>query len=351
MPSYYVDPAAGGANNGTSWTDAWTNFQSALDSALAGDTVYMRGTQVLAAIIDDDTKNGTIDAPITYIGVNASGTEDGTQFILNGNSAVVNCVKITGRSYKIYKNIQIKNATGDGLLGHTAICNYLQFYNITTNTCGGDGVGGGNYIFRETFTAVQWTANNNTSDGIYFGSAGGSFARVKCLNNGGYGLNYVDSTIINALMHNNTAGGVYLGSPGQVVVNCIIDSGTTGIYLISNSILIANCRITNCTTGISTNSWGAYTNCFFYGNTTDVGSARMKDYGHNRLSPSNTSDGYENRVADDFDLSTTGNGVGVEVKIGDLSSTNLAYITQGLPPQYSGGGAKSASMRGGFING
>ena len=35
----YVDQAASGANNGTSWTDAYTDFQSALDAALSGDII------------------------------------------------------------------------------------------------------------------------------------------------------------------------------------------------------------------------------------------------------------------------------------------------------------------------
>lgn len=35
----YVDVAATGSNNGTTWTDAYTNFQSALDAAVSGDII------------------------------------------------------------------------------------------------------------------------------------------------------------------------------------------------------------------------------------------------------------------------------------------------------------------------
>ena len=35
----YVDAAAAGANNGSSWTDAYTDFQSALDAAVSGDII------------------------------------------------------------------------------------------------------------------------------------------------------------------------------------------------------------------------------------------------------------------------------------------------------------------------
>lgn len=38
---FYVDSAAGGANNGTSWTDAWTSIDSALTTVAAGEIIYI----------------------------------------------------------------------------------------------------------------------------------------------------------------------------------------------------------------------------------------------------------------------------------------------------------------------
>ena len=41
MTDFYVDSAATGANNGTSWTDAWTSITSAPGGIAAGDRVFV----------------------------------------------------------------------------------------------------------------------------------------------------------------------------------------------------------------------------------------------------------------------------------------------------------------------
>ena len=73
MATYYCDPDAGGANDGTLWTDAWTTVQSGFDTATAGDIVYCRGTETLAAAIDVDTNAGTATSFIYFIGCNRTG--------------------------------------------------------------------------------------------------------------------------------------------------------------------------------------------------------------------------------------------------------------------------------------
>ena len=76
MALWYVDTTAGGANNGTSKTDAWTNIRSAFEWAgyAAGDIIYVRRNQTHTmtnahCIIGDVGTNGN---PIRMIGDNDS---------------------------------------------------------------------------------------------------------------------------------------------------------------------------------------------------------------------------------------------------------------------------------------
>ena len=94
--SWYVDSAASGANNGTSWTNAWTSLASA-SAVSAGDTVFISGGS-------SGTKNypmpgfpkyGTSDgARVTYrIGQDAG--HNGGVAVFNGSGNFVNNGNIT----------------------------------------------------------------------------------------------------------------------------------------------------------------------------------------------------------------------------------------------------------------
>lgn len=67
MANWYVDSAATGANNGTSWADAWTSFGAIVQSGLAaGDIVWVRaGTYDERFAI---AKSGSAGSRISYVG-------------------------------------------------------------------------------------------------------------------------------------------------------------------------------------------------------------------------------------------------------------------------------------------
>ncbi len=116
MATYYVDPAATGANDGSSWTDAWTSLQSALDTAGAGDTVYCRGTQTLSANIDENINDGATGNRRYIIGVNGIGVEDGTRFTVDGNSTAAYPLHWQGKgAFTEWRNVRFTNgATNSG---------------------------------------------------------------------------------------------------------------------------------------------------------------------------------------------------------------------------------------------
>ncbi len=67
MAIYYIDNAASGANNGTSWTDAWLNFTN-VTGVVGGDTVWISGGTVSKTYTTVEwlPRNGTEGNPILY---------------------------------------------------------------------------------------------------------------------------------------------------------------------------------------------------------------------------------------------------------------------------------------------
>lgn len=224
MTIYYVDPDASGLNNGTSWADAWTNVQSAFDTAVVSDTVYCRGTQILTVPIDIDTNEGTNEAGfLRFIGCNASGVNDGTRFVIDGNNVVTNCIQAAGRLDHIWiENFEVKRATNNGVDGGGIDNYYWVWVNCSFNNCGSYGVDG--YRLNSTWW-ILCTFYNNNSGVMPDGS----------------------SRFLFCSMHSNTS----IGAQGSYNVNglymgCIFaDNGTQAIRRVSGNGLIYNCVIDN----------------------------------------------------------------------------------------------------------
>jgi len=212
MPTYYVDPAAGGNDDGTDWTNAWTTLQRAIDGTngtqpAAGDIVYCRGTETLSASVDVDGNEGSDSVGfIRYIGCNGSGNVDGTRFVLDANSAAVNCLQVAaGIDYHCFENFEFKNATSGGVIG--ASWNYRwAFINCSFNNNGARGLD--NNTFRSTFY-ILCTAYSNTTDGFFMG---------------------FDNYMIFCSAHDNTGSGAFCNGNNQVIIGCLIyDNGDDGL--------------------------------------------------------------------------------------------------------------------------
>jgi hypothetical protein len=151
----YVDKNAAGANNGTSWTDAFTLFASAVTgagSAAAGDDIYWaqnNGETVAASITWAFA--GTLAAPVRVFSV-TSGTTTyaaSTTFQISNTGTATNDLTIQGHAkfYGCYirwpDNFTTLN--GDQLQVFTDC--YLEGNNATTNLLMAD-TGGGQLIIK-----------------------------------------------------------------------------------------------------------------------------------------------------------------------------------------------------------
>jgi len=235
MTTYYVDPAAGGANNGTSWTNAWTTIQTAFDTAVAGDIVYCRGTETLAAKIDVDTNTGAYNTGmIKFIGCNASGTVDGTRYVLDANGGSFHVVQSTTPAMIWLENIEAKNTAAGKYhgfnLGSSAACSGWVFINCCANNCGENGFFG-DWLRYSHF--VRCVAYSNTSSGFAMNDNANKFLFCCARDNTGIGFYVAGAYIcdfIGCVAHGNGDDGfyAYIGS----IFNCVCDGNTDdGILL------------------------------------------------------------------------------------------------------------------------
>ena len=255
MANYYVDPAAGGAANGSNWDNAWTSLQTALDTVTAGNVVYCRGTQTYsgAAAIDIDTNSGSnANGYVKIIGCNASGNVDGTRFKLNVNGQACNGITFAASMHMIWmENVEIYGTSAgnyDGI-NMNGGCTGLIFVNCIFRNCGRYGFNG--VTSRPTYSMFYRCAvYSNGSHGFYNLGLNNYIVFSSIHDNGGDGLNTCLASVIGCLIYDNTDDGIEGVSHGTLFMNNVVNSnGDDGIVLTASSnnypsYMIGN-RITN----------------------------------------------------------------------------------------------------------
>ena len=262
MTLRYVDPAATGNNDGTEWTHAWTDMQDALDTAVAGDVVYCRGTQTLSASLEIDTNTGSATGWIKFIGCNASGSVDGTRFVIDGDDTATYCIdhKTNSISYLWFENIEVKQATGIGWNLTGILCNYMMFINCSSNNNGSHGWdnftqsahirciayenGGSGFNLPNNGSLIFCRARNNTGNGFDL-TAQLRTALIGCIadHNGGIGFKdlYANIVLFNCVADHNTGDGVQMYSISYginlLIGSRITNHGTIGVDCSSKPIV------------------------------------------------------------------------------------------------------------------
>lgn len=334
MTDWYVDPAAAGLNNGSSWTDAFTMLQAAIDTtsgAVAGDTIYCRGTLTISGTPMNTTSvvSGAYLAPLRIVGCNAAGTPRAGQFVIQGDSAnkPANLLLFSEAFYKvIWENItwdganvtshavQTPNVTGrDWTIHHWKKCKFIN--------SGGSGLylsRGGQWVF------IQCVLANNTGSGALINMYANSHKWLFCKfqGNGSSGLypssTYVGYIFYGCLSSGNADEGFYdSGGTGVVLggayINCVVDDngrwgikedGTNGLY----NTIILGCRITN-HASVGYGGLFAAANlapyCIedynvFYGNTVDRSNYPAGD--NSETADNTTEQGYVDQANGDYNL-------------------------------------------------
>jgi len=213
----YVDKYAEGANNGSSWADAYTTIADALSAAASGKQIWVKADTYNESIALED-------------GVALYGGFAGTETELSQRDWVNNVTTIDGDGVD-HVVIGADNATIDGFTITDGNGNGIE----SVGYCGGmlnEGVspmvvnctfkensayaGGGMYNYYSSPTVTNCTFTENSAS--YYGG-------------GMYNQYYSSPTITNCIFTENSAdtgGGMYNDNSSPTVTNCILwgDSAT-----------------------------------------------------------------------------------------------------------------------------
>ncbi|MCU7549933.1 T9SS type A sorting domain-containing protein [Chitinophagaceae bacterium LB-8] len=296
---YYVNDNATGANNGSSWTNAFTKLQDALAVAVSGDQIW-----VAAGIYYPDEGGGLTNNDRTHSfhlknGVALYGGFVGTETLLNTRNWQTNVTTLSG---DISQDVNGNNANNSfhvvqsASVGNTAV---LDGFTITGGNANGltlpDNLGGGMYNNESSPTLTNCSFSKNSADkgggGMYNNESSPTLTNCSFLENsafltGGGMHNELSSSprLINCSFSGNmvdtdgAGAGMYNSSSSPTLTNCnfsgnrAIDAIGAGMFNSSSSPILINCIFSENESlhwggGMyNYNSSPILTNCSFVGN-------------------------------------------------------------------------------------
>jgi len=219
--------------------------------------------------IEIDTNGGSAAGPISFVGVNSSWSEDGTQAILDADDLANYNVLNSGKDYLHFRNITGKDSAGDAF-GTTSTTVYCHFVNCIADTPAAGGfVHAGAYWQYGSFFRCKATGFTTYGFQLYRASL------AACVAYGGtgasaYGFYLSSCAAAQCVAYKQDDGyGAYI-SDGSQLTNCVLDSNKYGLKVAQAGHQIVGVRITNNTThGITGAIPVSDLYCFYFGNGAD----------------------------------------------------------------------------------
>jgi len=275
----YVKLTASGTANGSSWTNAFTDFQVALNSSSLGDTLFVSsGTYMPASGTSFSLKRG----------VKVFGGFAGTESSLSQRNWQTNVTILRGNGSRVITNINLDNFSNfDQNVPFTYFNQFLSYvpdYSTVLNgftiTNGADPYQGGGIYNMCSSPLIEnciIISNSTINSTIYDGGGGGMFNREST------------PKIVNCTFKtnsaNNSGGAVYNLNCHPLFIGCVFNGnsaalgwggGAAAARKSYSGSIPGHLHFINCTFVGNTASYGsAYhgfqpakiKNCIFYGNT------------------------------------------------------------------------------------
>ena len=183
MRIIYVDQSAGGANDGSTWTNAYRSLQSALSAATAGDEIWVADGTYLTTTGTDRGTSFVIPNDVKVYGGFAGGETELSQRRFNQNVAILSgdigtTDDISDNSYHV---VTLSDVTRDTVLdGFT-----IRDGNANSSTAA-DRSGGGIYAANSSATLINLNITDNNArfgGGMYTENSQHQIANLNFFNN------------------------------------------------------------------------------------------------------------------------------------------------------------------------
>jgi hypothetical protein len=260
VPRVYVDQAATGANDGTSWADAYTDLQDALDAAVPGHAIWV-------AVGTYRPDRGTGDPAAAFRpadGVTVYGGFGGGEVSLAGRNPAANPTILNGDldGENSYHVLVFEN------LSEEAVLDGFVITGGRADGPGGDGAGGGVRVTAAKATLRGCVIRGNAASlngGGIVNQPGSELALVNSVVSGneagnrGAGIQNYQATLTatNCTVVNNEAGGegggLFINESDVNLANCICWGNTASggiatnqnaqVYLASGSLDLRYCSV------------------------------------------------------------------------------------------------------------